>query len=782
MRRTVRHAAHWGTFDVDAEGDVVTGVTPHPDDSDPSPLLGNIAGTVRSPSRVRAPTVRRGWWEDGPGPDRRRGRDEWLEVGWDDVVARVAAELRRTVDDHGPTALYAGSYGWASAGRFHHSQSQLRRFVNLLGGATVSVGTYSTGAAERILPHVVGTSEEVWRGATAWPVIAAHTDTFVAFGGLPAKNSAVAPGGVTDHTVGAHLRRAVARGMRLVVFSPLGDDAATGLGAEWHPLRPGTDVAVMLGVAHTLLAEGLADTAFCARYAHGTDRFADYVLGRPDGVARTPEWAEGISEVPAAVMRDLARRLVAGRSMISTSWSLQRARYGEQPVWASIALAALVGQIGLPGGGFGNGYASLADIGAGRLRVPVPALPGAVGSLASWIPVARVADMLLHPGGSYEVDGATRTYPDIRTVYWCGGNPFHHHQDLNRLRRAFERPATVVVHEPYWTATARHADVVLPATITLERNDLAAGRGDGRLVAVQQAFAPHGEARHDHDIFAALARALGFGEAFTEGRDEMGWLRWMYAKLTDRLVAAGLAPVPDFATMWAAGELQLPAADDDRVLFADFRADPDAHPLRTPTGRIQIVSDVVDGYGYDDCPGHPTWLEPDEWLGAALARRFPLHLVANNPATRLHSQLDDGATSRASKVAGREPVRMHPADAAARGLTDGEVVIVRNDRGACLAGLVVTPLVRPGVVQLSTGAWWDPDDDADGPFCRHGNPNVLTADRGTSRLAQACTGQHALVEVGRPRGPVPPVRAWEPPPVRRLSDPPTPERCRPPGA
>jgi biotin/methionine sulfoxide reductase len=199
-------------------------------------------------------------------------------------------------------------------------------------------------------------------------------------------------------------------------------------------------------------------------------------------------------------------------------------------------------------------------------------------------------------------------------------------------------------------------------------------------------------------------------------------------------------------------------------------------------GRIQIVSDVVDGYGYDDCPGHPTWLEPDEWLGAALARRFPLHLVANNPATRLHSQLDDGATSRASKVAGREPVRMHPADAAARGLTDGEVVIVRNDRGACLAGLVVTPLVRPGVVQLSTGAWWDPDDDADGPFCRHGNPNVLTADRGTSRLAQACTGQHALVEVGRPRGPVPPVRAWEPPPVRRLSDPPTPERCRPPGA
>jgi biotin/methionine sulfoxide reductase len=769
MTRRARHGSHWGSFSVEVEADSVTRVVAHPDDSDPSPLLGNIRQTARSRARVLQPTVRRGWWEGGPGPDDRRGRDDWLEVTWDAVLARLGGELRRVVDAHGHQAIYAGSYGWASAGRFHHSQSQLRRFVELLGGATVSVGTYSTGAAERLLPHVVGSAEGVWRAATAWPVIAAHTDTLVAFGGLAPKNAFVSPGGVTDHSVGGQLRAAAQRGARIEVFSPLGDDMPDGLGARWHPLRPGTDVAVMLALAHVLLAEGLADLGFCERYCRGAPSFVDYVLGRSDGVAKTPAWAAGISEVPAADLVDLGRRMAAGRTMVTTSWSLQRAQHGEQPVWASIALACLVGQIGLPGGGFGHGYSSVADIGGGRTAVALPAVPlppAAPGrSPRSWIPVARLSDMLLQPGVAYEFDGQLRTYPDIRLVYWAGGNPFHHHQDLNRLRRALRRPDTVVVHEPYWTATARHADVVLPATITLERNDLAAGRGDGRLIAMQRALEPLGQARNDHDIFAGLADVLGFGDAFRGGRDEAGWLRWMYAELQERLAAVGVT-TPSFERMWAAGELRFPANDDGRVLFADFRADPDGHPLRTPSGRVELRSEVIDGFGYDDCPGRPTWLEPDEWLGGPQAFRFPLHLIANNPGTRLHSQLDAGATSAGSKVAGREPLRMNPADAAARDLVAGEVVRVANDRGACLAGLVITDLVRPGVVQLSTGAWYDPDDPtSDRPLCVHGNPNVLTADRGASRLSQGCTGQHALVEVRRADGPLPPVRAWDPPPI-----------------
>jgi biotin/methionine sulfoxide reductase len=144
--------------------------------------------------------------------------------------------------------------------------------------------------------------------------------------------------------------------------------------------------------------------------------------------------------------------------------------------------------------------------------------------------------------------------------------------------------------------------------------------------------------------------------------------------------------------------------------------------------------------------------------------RHPLVLIANQPTTRLHSQLDPGAVSLASKVRGREPVLVHPFDAAARGIVAGDVVRLFNDRGACLAGAVVSPAVRPGVVQLATGAWFDPGVLADGtPACVHGNPNVLTEDVPTSRLAQACSGQHAAVQLIREPGPVPPVRAHEPP-------------------
>jgi biotin/methionine sulfoxide reductase len=159
------------------------------------------------------------------------------------------------------------------------------------------------------------------------------------------------------------------------------------------------------------------------------------------------------------------------------------------------------------------------------------------------------------------------------------------------------------------------------------------------------------------------------------------------------------------------------------------------------------------------------WLEPSEGVGSPAMARFPLHLIANQPATRLHSQLDFGATSLASKINGREPVRIHPRDAAARGIGGGDIVRLYNDRGACLAGAVLSETLRPGVVQLSTGAWDDPDDPAaEKPLCVHGNPNVLTRDAGTSRLAQGCTGQLSLVEIERFEGPLPPVKAFDPPP------------------
>jgi len=756
----VPNSSHWGAFTAVADGDELR-VEPHPLDPDPSPLLRNFTDAVSHRSRVARPSVRRGWLEGGPGPDARRGRDEFVEVDWDHALDLLAGELERVRARHGNAALYGGSYGWASAGRFHHAQSHLRRFLNCLGGYTRSVNTYSHGASVVVLPHIVGASGagDVMAGGTSWSVIARHTELLVAFGGLRTSNTWMAPGGRARHTLRAHLEHAAARGMRVVGFSPLRDDLPAGVAGDWLPIVPGTDVAAMLALCWVLVTEDLADRTFLRRYTVGAEHFLAYLAGEFDGQPKDPEWAAPLCGLPADALRSLARRMAASRTLVHVSWSLQRTEHGEQPVWAAIALAALLGQIGLPGGGFGHGYGSMADVGGDALPYPLPSLPRGPNPVGEFIPVARVADMLLHPGAPFDYNGGAHTYPDIKLVYWSGGNPFHHHQDLSRLRTAFTRPDTVVVHEPYWTGTARHADIVLPVTTSVERDDLGVGRGDSHLVAMKQVRSPVGDARDDYQIFAGLARRLGMAAEFTEGRTAAQWLTHLYGRWRDQLADRG-HPVPEFAEFWAAGALRLPGSGGERVLLDEFRVDPEAHRLDTPSGRIELFSATVAGFGYDDCPGYPCWLEPREWLGAARAADFGLHLIANQPAARLHSQLDMGAHSQGSKVAGREPVRMHPEDAGRRGIRAGDVVRVWNERGSCLAGAVLSEDVRPGVVQLSTGAWFDPSSEL--VTCAHGNPNVLTADLGTSRLAQGCAGQHALVEVELMPAPVPPVRAHEP--------------------
>jgi biotin/methionine sulfoxide reductase len=199
-----------------------------------------------------------------------------------------------------------------------------------------------------------------------------------------------------------------------------------------------------------------------------------------------------------------------------------------------------------------------------------------------------------------------------------------------------------------------------------------------------------------------------------------------------------------------------------------FREDPEKHRLPTPSGKIEIFSERIASFGYDDCYGHPAWFEPAEWLGSPLANQHPLHMISHQPATRLHSQYDHGIVSRASKIQGREAMLMHPADAAARGIQDGNVVRVFNDRGACLAGVRLTDGLRRSVVILPTGAWFDPAvPGASGTLEKHGNPNVLTLDKGTSKLTQGCIAHTALVEVERYEGELPPVTAFDPPALLR---------------
>ncbi|ARO13413.1 biotin sulfoxide reductase [Ketogulonicigenium robustum] len=746
-------ASHWGAFRAEVEGGKITRVYPFEHDPRPSRMNEAWPEMLDSPLRIARPAVRRGWLAGDNGA--ARGEDTYIEVDWDVALDRVAGEIARVRDTFGNGALFAGSYGWSSAGRLHHARSLVRRFFGALGGYVDQETNYSYGAAMAFLPRVLGVPDAIGSSVTGIATIAEHCDIFLAFGGIPLKNWDIQSGGVGEHRFDTFMRGITQR-VRTINISPWRKDIEDDYGVEWMPVRPTTDTALMLALTQAVVAAGKADIGFLQRYTHGAERWLDYLMGRTDGVAKTPEWAATITGIPAAHIRALAESLPGKRVMVSLNWSLQRARHGEQPYWAAIGLAAALGQIGLPGGGFAFGYGSSNAMGNPNYRTPLYGIPAIKNATGLSIPCARVTDMLLQPGQTYRFNGETRTYPDVKLVYWAGGNPFHHHQDLNRLREGFRQPQTIIVNESYWTATARHADIVLPATVTLERNDIGGASRDRFLLAMHKLVEPYAEARDDYAIFAALAQRLGAYDTFTEGKTEADWLEKAWEVIAGRLQSRGITP-PRFQDFWDTGYFKMPEPEGDYTMFASWRADPDGRPLGTPSGKIELFSDAIAAEAGQ--LGHPAWLDPEEWLGAPAAQTHPLHLLSPQPARKLHGQMDFSSYSRAGKRHDREILVMHPDDAAQRGLSDGDAVRIFNDRGACLAVLGVDPAVMQGVVLLPTGATYDPDGTLD----RNSNPNVLTRDIGTSDLGQGSSAQSCLVQVERLNGPLPPLRVMHAP-------------------
>ena len=754
-------ANHWGTYRVETHNGRVVAMHGFEEDPDPSPIGGGIIDVLDDPTRIKAPMVRKGWLDGGPGSSAdKRGRDTYVEVSWDEAETLVADELNRVRRNFGNDAIFAGSYGWASAGRFHHPQGQLKRFLNCIGGFTRSVNTYSLAAGEVILPHVLGSVEYIY-GATDWQSIIDHTELLVAFGGVPVKNGQIAQGGVGRHRQREAIVQAHQGGVQFVNVSPLRSDILREVKAEWLAPRPSTDVALLLSLAHTLLSENLHDVSFLEKYTVGFERFASYLRGETDGIAKDAEWAADVCALPAETIRSLARRMAASRTMISVSWSLTRQDHGEQPFWTAIALAAMLGQIGLPGGGIGFGYAATNTVGLERARPRFQAMPQKNNPVDTFIPVARITDLLLHPGEAFQYNGKTYTYPDIRMVYWAGGNPFHHHQDLNRLQQAWQKPETIISHEWCWNALAKHSDIVLPCTTTLEREDIMLAPRDPYIVHMAQAIEPVGCSRSDFEIFAGIAEKMGVADVFTEGRDATEWLRWLYDASRKRASEDGIS-LATLEELKRSGWHCIDAPSEPHIMLQDYRADPEAAALRTPSGKIELYSETIARFGYSDCPPHPAWLEPLEWLGSP-DKRYPLHLISNQPSTKLHSHLDHGKLSRSAKINGREPITMHSGDATKRQLADGDMVRVFNARGACLGGLKVSDEIAEGVVLMATGAWLD--IDATTGLCTHGNPNVLTPDKGTSSLAQGPIAHTTVVEVEKYHGPLPEMAAYSPPKI-----------------
>ncbi len=750
--------SHWGIYEVAIDASGQPRLSSYSQDPDPSPIgLHQLAPELMR-VRVRRPAVRASWLSHGPGSaPELRGKEPFVEVEWDVAIKLVSAELGRVKQGFGNSAIFGGSYGWASAGRFHHAQSQIHRFLNTIGGYVRHKDSYSLGAAHVIMPHVVAGMNDLIGCHHSWDVLAEHTQLFVTFGGVPLKNTQSSPGGVGRHRVRDGLDAMQRAGVKFINIGPVADNLHTNGRVEWIPCRPNTDTALMLGLAYVLIDENLHDVAFLQSYCVGFEAVERYVKGHADGVPKTPAWASAITGVPAARITELAREMSSSRTVLNVAWSLQRAEHGEQPFWMVVTLAAMLGQIGLPGGGFGVGYGPSNTIGTPHSKLGGPTLEQGRNPVTEFIPVARIADMLLCPGQPFSYDGARYTYPDIKLIYWAGGNPFHHHQDINRLVKAWQKPQTIVVHEQFWTATAKHADVVLPVTTAMEREDIGYASQEGVLVAMSKIIDPVGDSRSDYEILSQLAAALDVEDVFTEGRSATQWLRHMWETTRDQYADAGIE-LPDYDTFRERGIVDLDGRRRSVVMFEDFRKDPTKTPLETPSGKLELYSETVASFGLDDCAGQAVWQPAQEWLGSPLASSYPIHLLSDQPRNKLHSQLDASPHSASGKIAGREPIYISPIDAEKRGIRPGDVVEVFNARGRCLAGAVITAELMPGVARISTGAWYDPEEKSSRD--KHGNPNVLTRDVGASSLSQGCAAQSCLVEISKPVVTPPPVTAF----------------------
>src|SRR5438105_2006907 len=299
--------SHWGTYAVARDASGAPRLEALAEDPDPSPIGFAMLDAYRSALRVKRPAVRKSWLERGPGAATElRGREPMVEVSWDKALELVAGEVARVRSRYGNEAIFGGSYGWSSAGRFHHAQSQVHRFLNSAGGYVRHVDSYSLGAARVVMPHIVASMDELMMQHHSWSTVQEHTRLMVCFGGIPAKNAQVSPGGSSEHRVRPALAELARRGCKFVNFSPVRADLEAPRDAvEWQPIRPGTDAAVMLAAASTIVREGLHDEEFLRRSCVGFERVREYLLDGKDA-----RWAESISGIRAERIEELARELV----------------------------------------------------------------------------------------------------------------------------------------------------------------------------------------------------------------------------------------------------------------------------------------------------------------------------------------------------------------------------------------------------------------------------------------------------------------------------------------
>lgn len=570
-----------------------------------------------------------------------RGEGKFERISWDQALDTVSGEMRRVEETYGNSALFV-PYGTGSYNQLNGSQTA-RRLVNLFGGCLGIYNSYSWAAINIATPTVYGTlhtgnQRQDWLNAKY----------ILMWSWNPAE---MRDGTNSDFFV----KLARQNGARVVCIDPRHTLSAVSLADEWIPIRPGTDVAMMSAMAYAMITENLYDAEFvrthCVGFdqsqmpagAEGAENYSDYILGTRDGIPKTPEWAERITTVPRQTIVRIAHEYATFKpSILYQGYGMQRRAYGEQAVRAGCVLAAITGNVGVPGG-WASGLGLQAPDGGPLWNV----FPVGENPVKATIPVLLWTEAVLRGKEMTHADGiigAERLDNDIKLIYAVATNALiNQHANINRTARILRDESLVefiAVQDNFITPTGRFADILLPACTQFETWGLEDGWKYGdEVILMPQLVEPLGETKSDYRICAELAERLDIGEAYTEGRDERDWVEW----ILDRYRETRFSELPSLDEFEASniGVYAKPVTEP-AVAFADFRADPEAHPLPTPSGKIEIFSKQLYDMGNpEEIPAVPKYIQEWESPFGPEAKKYPLQAMGHHYMGRVHSTHDN---------------------------------------------------------------------------------------------------------------------------------------------
>jgi len=780
---------------------------------------------VYSPNRVKYPLKRVDWDPRGQRNTEKRGDSQYVRISWDEAVDIIVSELNRIKDKYGMSAVLCQADGHGETKIIHPAHACNALLLRELGGYTLQArnpdsweGLY-WGAKHVWGMDPVGLEAQL----NIVPDIAQNCQLMLHWGSDP-ETTTWAFGGQLCTKV---LYWFAEIGIKAIYVCP---DLNYGAGVhadKWIPILPNTDAAMKLAIAHVWITEGTYDKEYVKTHTFGFDKFAEYVMGKEDGIPKTPKWAAELCGVPSRIIKALAREWASKRtSTAKTQGGGLRGPYSSEPGRLEVLLLGMQG-LGKPGvHQMMTGPLVVVDPPKSSLKdlpmlMPMYAYRGTeiprqagefhgtsrLDHIAKWKvpgwtpppislmgekeisrkkPVQIIAKDLLHEailnppvswygttmwGEPVEDQFVKYTYPapgcsEIHMIWTDTPCWITCWNDSNYFIKAIRSPKIefVLAQQPWMENDCQFADLVLPVSTKFEEEDIgveATGDQYDALFLERKCIEPIGESKSDYEIVCMIAERMGLLDKVTGGKTVDEWIKFAFEN-------SGAKQFTTWDAFQKSEYFAVPSNPACKNLGQDkkwwtitgmFNEDPEKHPLKTPSGKLEYYSQNLAKYFPDDKERPPVahWIPCGETHQESplceRGQKYPLLIISNHGRWRVHANLDDVTWFHevdTCKIKGPdgyyyEPLWIHPRDAEARGIKYGDIVKIYNERGVVLGGAYVTERMMPGSLSMDHGARYDAI--VPGEIDRGGAINTITPRKPISKNVTGMVCSAFLVEV-----------------------------------